>query len=177
LDYYKALRVLALAEVIKDNPSAQYSLRRVFRWYSKEFHTPLHIVEELPTHDVLTHYYESHYEGLEDDSNKLNDELVELASSDEELSRRKELLERSSYDDYVFAAETEKEIADQKKATMKPKPTKASKFSAKSDIRESPGIPDMMSDPTPDIKMVFIDEAELENLANSDGLDDIVGLK
>lgn len=42
----------------------EYFLRKVFRWYSATYATPLHVVDELPLHDILQNFWENHYESM-----------------------------------------------------------------------------------------------------------------
>lgn len=76
----RALKVAALRDVLKQE--GDYQMRSVFRWYSKVFHTPLHLVDSLPIEDILRAYYEEHYESL--DEGELQGELYELTRTDEE---------------------------------------------------------------------------------------------
>lgn len=62
---FEAVRVIALRNVVKEN-NPDYFMRRVYRWYSKTFHTPLHVVDELPPEFILQHYWEEHFEDMED---------------------------------------------------------------------------------------------------------------
>ena len=68
-----------------DKPDFDAQWRRVSRWYSKTFATPLHLVDDLPRLDVLQAYYEDLYENLEDD--KLHLELEELLKPVDELQK------------------------------------------------------------------------------------------
>jgi hypothetical protein len=56
-------RLLALKDVLTG--TAEYQHRRILRWYSRTFATPLHDVEQLPLEYVLQHYYESFWEKAE----------------------------------------------------------------------------------------------------------------
>ena len=59
------LQLLAIASVEDPDWPAQY--RQICRWYSKEFHTPLKVVEmDLTSIYVLTHYYETTFGALND---------------------------------------------------------------------------------------------------------------
>lgn len=60
-----SLRILALQATRHPDRGAQF--RRIARWYSQTFATPLHEVFDLPEDFILQHYYEHHYEGLDDD--------------------------------------------------------------------------------------------------------------
>lgn len=62
------IQVLALGNIEDPDSNAYY--RRICRWYSREFSTPLEtVINDIPERDVLLHYYEDLYEGLyKDDS-------------------------------------------------------------------------------------------------------------
>lgn len=62
---FLAHRLSALNAVLHPETDPEYELRRIFRWYSKEFHVPLPQVYDLPLDDVLQHYYEAKYEQME----------------------------------------------------------------------------------------------------------------
>jgi hypothetical protein len=58
-----SLNRIALARALK--PDSEGAVRRVMRWYSKTFSTPLHVVmEEIPLEDIWLAYFEEEYEGL-----------------------------------------------------------------------------------------------------------------
>lgn len=88
MDLFSALQILALRDVLafrrnsEVKEDAEYPLRRIFRWYSKTFHTPLHLVDDLPVEDVVRAYWESHYEDQDDD--QLEIARVDLMKTDEE---------------------------------------------------------------------------------------------
>ena len=88
MDRLRAIQIIALKEVLSDKQSQDFQLRSIFRWYSKTFHTPLHIVEELPEFDILQAYFEDQYEQLnQSDQGQANiQKLIEdLSKTDEEL--------------------------------------------------------------------------------------------
>jgi len=57
-----ALRDVYLSKLRRPGVSKDYNLRRIFREYSKLFHTPLHVVHELPIEFVIQAWLEEHYE-------------------------------------------------------------------------------------------------------------------
>ena len=61
-DIYRAEQLKALQAVLIG--SEAYFYRRVCRWYSNEFHTPLKDVEILPYEHILQHYYENKLEAM-----------------------------------------------------------------------------------------------------------------
>lgn len=192
MDFYKSLRILALAEVVKEEPGSAYSIRQVFRWYSEKFHTPLHLVDELPLHDVMQHYFESNYEKLKDSPGALQEELIELSRTPEEEAAAKAKADREVFQNWKFEREAEEEAKVQQAAKAKKlasdavKPKKPPVFSppsaslrARMSSEESPIVPDLNKPPEPTIKMSFIDLDELEELSSSDsfGGEPLVGLK
>jgi hypothetical protein len=84
----KDYQILALHATEKPDYGAFY--RRVCRWYSKNFSTPLEtVLNDLPEHDVLRHYFEDHYYELEqraqsnDEAKKAYEELKNRILVDE----------------------------------------------------------------------------------------------
>jgi primosomal protein N' len=59
---YKSIQIKAIESVL--DPDDTYSYRRICRWYSKTFHTPLHDVYSLDFEHVLSNYYESTFEEI-----------------------------------------------------------------------------------------------------------------
>jgi hypothetical protein len=68
-----ALRVIALADADELSPEAWYKSK--CRWYSREFHTELQKVVEMPIEVVLGTYYEDLYWNLRNGS---NDQIQQL---------------------------------------------------------------------------------------------------
>ena len=56
IDYIRSLQLLALEAIEMQDSDSFY--RKVCRWYSKTFYTPLTTVEDMPTDQVLLTYYE-----------------------------------------------------------------------------------------------------------------------
>lgn len=60
------------------HPDEEYFIRRVCRWYSKTFSTPLHEVQGLPWNDVLLAFFEELYEQRQvEELELIRDELIE----------------------------------------------------------------------------------------------------
>lgn len=59
---YHSEQLKAANAILNDTPD--YFYRKVCRWYSKNFHTPLMQVFGLPYHHVLQHYYEHHMDQM-----------------------------------------------------------------------------------------------------------------
>jgi len=192
LEYYKALRIIALNEVLKEDSGQAYSLRQVFRWYSEKFHTPLHLVDDLPLHDIMQHYFESNYEKIQDEQNKLDSELTHLSQTDEEAAATCATKDREEFQNWKFEREAEEEAKVQQASRAKKmaadvnKPKLAPVFAAPSaslrarmSAEDALTVPDLAKHPEPTIKMTFINIDELEELSSSDsfGGEPLVGLK
>jgi hypothetical protein len=170
VDYSTALQVLALREVIDENESPEYRIRKILRWYSKTFVTPLHIAEELPLEDILQHYYECNFEEMSEAERV--DAVKQFCMTPEQRLAVKNAAEVKEEE---FFKELEAEAAAQAAAPKKPKVVLPQKpLQAPSDALIPP------PDSNGEISMQFVDLKELEALAESDGLGDIeplVGLK
>lgn len=86
-DIYELIRLQAAHDLL--NETDLYFHRKVCRWYSHQFHTPLHLVTSgnvLTWDEILQHYYEFHYEKLKhNDLLRLTkDYLPEIAKEEEE---------------------------------------------------------------------------------------------
>lgn len=114
IDYYSALRLHAIRAVQK--PDIDSNLRYIHRWYSKTFHTPLHVVADLDPEDILTAFYETTYEDMSEEDRE--QEIRELLETDEEKSARLRAKDEERADAYEFAkhtAEEERRKEDQKR--------------------------------------------------------------
>lgn len=103
----ESARKLALLSVLR--PSWDSFRRKICRWYSEKFHTPLKEVEEdLDFFDVLLHYFEYSFDQLED-KDRL-EQLVLAIESPEERKRRevKEDLEEQEFLEQAIREEEEK---------------------------------------------------------------------
>jgi len=121
MDYLVTTRIVALRNVVnsrKTNPDVneEFLLRHVFRWYSKTFSTPLHLVEDLPLEDVLMAYWEDKYEIMEDEA--LDEEVCAVAEDPAETTKRQRNEDMAEAD--VF------EMMEEETASMKRTINKAS---------------------------------------------------
>jgi len=118
MSLFKALRLQALRAVT--DPDHDYHIRRIHRWYSKTFSTPLHEVLLLDEEDVLTAYYEDLYENMEEP--ELKEEKAELLMTEKELRSRERSkdAERAEIFEYArIAAEQERKKEAKKLADVK----------------------------------------------------------
>lgn len=156
--YELSLRLVAMRNVMADSPPNDYTLRHIYRWYSKTFNTPLHVVDNLPRHFILLHYFESQYETLRDDhqlESQLNEQIQGLINPKDESAE-----EIIKMQDFLFEKKLAEENAKAKKESPKPKPI----------------IQPIDLDNDGEISMQFADLEELEGVVGSVSKS-LVGLK
>lgn len=153
------IRLNAMHAVVTSDDS--YQLREIFRWYSKEYTTPLHIVEELPLEDVLTCYFEDRYKKLvnsPENEEKLLKEIVYLTESDDErkLRKRKEDEEDAelTQGDQAFLKAAQKEAEKQDTETNE-LPIQSSAI-PKKDTQKA------LLEIEPDVEVQWVDDSEME---------------
>ena len=101
-NYFHYLQLKAFDNVF--NPTDDYLQRKICRWYSKEYNTPLHQVLEMSFDNILTHYYESMFENM--NSTQLYDNLI---------PHLPEIIEEQDTEDEEFTQMLEKEQENQLK--------------------------------------------------------------
>lgn len=67
IDDIRRLKLICLAKAYE--PDSEFIYRRICRWYSKNFATPLREVENLPIEYVLQHYFEETFDTLATSNN------------------------------------------------------------------------------------------------------------
>lgn len=165
MNHYDALKLLALRAVMKPDSDAHF--RSICRWYSITFHTPLHLVDDLPEEDILVAYYEKTYEDMEDpDREELLKVLLETEEEKKAKARRKDIEEAEAFEfTQRLAAEERARVAKGKLVEVKPVERKPSMLSA-ADRRESrlpqekPAVP--FEKLEPDVNVKFMSEADFE---------------
>ena len=190
MDWYKSLRILSLKEVVSDDPSEDYFKRKVFRWYSTNFATPLNQVYDLPEGHIMQAYYEHSFEGME--PHELKEECRRLCMTEAEENRKKDFEDFDKLEDWRFEKEAEEESFNPKTVktvehgTLGQIQKKTPKSQTKKTINKAG---DETSMPTgegvlPDgagISMSFVDLEELDRLDESDPLfgadDDLLGVE
>lgn len=193
MDHFSALRILALSDVAEarrdgGTPSPAYMLRRIARWYSTEFSTPLHQVDELPLDDLMQAWYESQYEELSDE--KLNHELATTTETPAEKLARETKVHQDKLDtwrleheddedddlDTAFRKATGDKPVGPAAGTMAHQP-KRPQLPLQKPERSRPGeevsLPTATRSVTEGIQKTFIDLAEMERLVEMDGLGQI----
>lgn len=110
MDFVEATRNQALLDVMEDG--FLYNYRRICRWYSQRFNTPLYIVEGLPDEKVLQTFFECQFEDMS--AEKRKDLALELTETPEELKARKKREDKVS--DEAFVRRAAREAKKERKA-------------------------------------------------------------
>lgn len=166
----KAIKLLALEAVI--SPKEDYFLRKVQRWYSRQFYTPLPEVEDLPIQDILLHYFECKYEDLKeaDDTSDWINEMIYATETAEEKRKREMTEESNEASDEDFLREVMQE-EQAKKANKIENIQRTEK--APIPTNRDRGEVELPKPEMSEIKMSFISEKEMAELAEFDVLGDL----
>lgn len=137
-DSLRDLRLLALRAVLKPTKDPEYNLRRIFRWYSRTFNTPLHVVADLPLDDILQNYYEVTYEDLVSEAETkspqfLDIEIAELTETDADKIIRHRHEAEDELDNAKFMAKVEE-------GERKKKAKEARKFTGLDEPMDNKGL-------------------------------------
>jgi hypothetical protein len=109
---YEAIQMQAVSDILSQTDV--HFFRKVCRWYSKNFHTPLHQVMDgsvVLWDEVLLHYYESQMEELS------YNQLYDLAVN-EYVPELSEILEEENQEFANALIEEQKRTIAKKKAKM-----------------------------------------------------------
>lgn len=171
-DLLRSLKILALTEVVATR-SSDYTLRKVMRWYSEKFHTPLHLVYDLDLEWVLQHYYESTFEDLE--GADLQAAILEATKSDEALVVEEAAAAAAAAQAERAAAQFEKDFDDLEIAPRLPAAKKPDALA----LTLAPATPSALAEaPPPNISMTFADLGDIEKwAAEIDSRGTMTGLK
>lgn len=107
-DRIEAIRIRALRAVWR--PDHEALMRRIFRWYSEKYHTPLHLVQDLPEEDILQTWFEVQYQELPPEERH---NLAIFLLEDESERRAREADNKNS--DEEFYLRTQQKALEQKK--------------------------------------------------------------
>jgi hypothetical protein len=181
-----AIRLIALRDVYYARVGLadehDYNLRRIFRWYSHHFHTPLHEVESLPITDVVRAYWEQRYENLDDEF--LEDAVRQAAMTDEDLAAADRDDDEKDVDAYharrkeneAKAGRLRKEIELRQKAAAdmmagrRPPPRKPKK-DRDAELVANPDLVKLGNKMPPNISLTFVnDDEEIDLEQDSMGL-------
>lgn len=134
-----------------------YTLRTIFRWYSKTFATPLHVVDTLPMEDVIRAYWEVQYEDMSDDERAV--EIARLIEPEEKLLKRRLEEDAEEADLFEYGKQAE---ADDKVKVVPPPPTPIDQIAGVTkhlgELTEK--IKSITPEIQPDITMKFIESDE-----------------
>lgn len=148
MSWLKATRILAFRAVEKEDP--EYLLRFIMRWYSREFYTPLHEVEEQPLDEVLNHFFECRYESMDEHEREEEAELLRMTAEELEEKERREEEEARADDEFEKQFQEEAKVHE---TTGLPKPA------------EAPAIPvAVMGQPLPTTFQELADKAEVKTI-------------
>jgi hypothetical protein len=135
------LKKIAVRNVLEE--SAEYFLERCYRYYSNQYHTPLHTVKKLLTaQEVIVIYYEDKFEDMENQNLiELKDELIEhpivysgdmkslnsqedMLDDEEWIAKQNDILKKKESEDKLKTEEKNKvirEVADKAIEDMRKK--------------------------------------------------------
>lgn len=174
-DLLKATRVLAMHAVEKKPP--EYVYRFIMRWYSREFHTRLDEVEDVPVEDVLQHYFECRYEDMADEDRQEEREDLLMTPEQRAAKDREERVAQADDDDFFRKIQEEARAAAAKvrPATSLEKPPQSDDApiipvsvmgqSLPTTFQEiADGASPRLKEIPPEIDMKFVDPGELGDL-------------
>jgi len=100
MDLIESIQNQAMDAVV--NPDDEAWMRRVFRFYSKRFATPLHLVPQLPLEDVLQAFFEEVFDDMDEEARE--DRIEWLLMSPEDRAKRRDTDEKvlGEMDDQFF---------------------------------------------------------------------------
>jgi primosomal protein N' len=90
------------------------SYRRICRWYSQKFVTPLHEVEELPTEYILQHFFEYQFE----DMGKAERKKLALEMTQTEAEAKAKAKDEEDKSDDAFLKKTAKDARKMEKKRL-----------------------------------------------------------
>ena len=161
MDMYIAIRLQALRDVL--NPGRDVLIRRIHRWYSKTFNTPLSDAYDLPLEDILQAYFEEKYEQL--DEADLERERRELTEPPELRRQKMQAVDAVEADDDEFIKMVQKQEAEKALKKAKEPAPQNKGFAIPKEVEMPRTVPQI----PPDIQMIFEDPEEFE--AESDRME------
>lgn len=129
MSFVESIRLLAMQAVLDSDPD--YQLRSVLRWYSREFHTPLSEVYDIPIDEVIEAFYECKYEDMDD--GQRNFEIGELLKTNQAVVEAKKKEDADEVDDVAFL----QKVMEEAKSVVIPKPEPQKPIEAPPDISMS----------------------------------------
>lgn len=126
MEYIDNLQRIAMNSV--ENPTYEDWLRRIRRWFSKEYSTPLLQVEEFEDEYVILAYYEHIFEEMDPETRK--NKILELVETPQEKKARE-----------IKEEEIDAEIMKEMEAEFKEIQAKKQKASLGQGVKEKKPIP------------------------------------
>lgn len=132
------IRTIALANVVERNFGFYY--RKICRWYSQSFSTPLREVEKLDPDYVLLHYFEDYFQNISEEDKLYNLYKILDPNFDEN--------EEAEIEDFVKKVEAQALAKKEAKQNTQLKQQSSDQGSPEGKVRnfEEPPPPDTVSD-------------------------------
>lgn len=113
MDLVETIRNRAMLDVMEGGFLYQY--RRICRWFSSKFYTPLPLVMDMPEEEVLQAFFETQFEDMSKRARRKM--AVEMTETVEEAQERR--AEEDSRSDDAFLKKQEEIAAKEEKAALK----------------------------------------------------------
>jgi hypothetical protein len=165
MNYYDAIMASALDAVMRETPD--YVVRRIQRWYSAKFATPLMQVADIPFEVVLQHFYEEQYADLEPDDREK--ERIRLTESDEERAKRIAKEDEQSFEEHEFVKLQEALEMDRRNREGSAPKVETPKIPTGA-LPEAKLVTPSVAPIPEGITMKFMDEESFEDLLEGSGL-------
>jgi len=159
MDLAEQIKLIAFSEI--RNETSESRLRHVYRWYSKTFATPLHLVPSLPFVDILTAFFEEQFENMS--TEEMEDERKILIETEGQRLARIVEAESNRNSDSDFHKAIEEQAKKLETTTLPKQETIRPVASLK--IKELPEakLPDPEPIP-PDVTVKFVDDKFFDDL-------------
>jgi primosomal protein N' len=156
------LKQIALANVA--SPTSEYYYRMICRWYSKTFHTPLHVVFTLPIQDIFLAYFEEGYEMM--DEEKKFEEMIRVIDPDFDAKEEEAIQEFISM---IEEQEENKRRAKEEKEKIK-KLAQEGKLENQAPLNTESSNPNQQPQPPKEVVRVYNEDIPDDpDLTNDDG--------
>lgn len=159
MNKHQAFQLIALNSAKK--PDYESNTRYVLRWYSKTFHTPLHIVYDLPLDEIWLTYYEERYQEMTEED--LEAEIERVLETPDARNEREMAEELKKSEELTFMKMAEQSRKDHKnlKSSLDKALETVKNLETSVSLPEAPVIEES-------IEMSFISDSEMEKLLNGD---------
>ena len=159
MSFLSSIEAQALVSALEED--SDFEVRRILRWYSKTFHTPLHEVEDLPSGEVFRAYFEDSIADMHREQ-LLEQARLLLETPEDRLARLAAEAEGTSADQEFMASWTAKLQADLLKEQAKKRGVGTKIIAKVPEDRKLLKPEDAQAVP-PDIKMSFDEDGGLRD--------------